>query len=48
MHGGAMPLVKVVENHNLMPLGDKLFRGYAADVSGAACNENFHKDFIVI
>ena len=42
MDGAAVALVEVVEDDDLLAAGDELFDDDAADVPGAAGDENFH------
>ncbi len=45
MHGIAMALIEVVEDHDRLAHLDQLLNRHAADVAGAACDQNAHVSF---
>src|SRR4029077_19952960 len=42
VHGASMALAKIIEDRSLMAFVEKYFRANAADITGAANDENFH------
>jgi hypothetical protein len=48
IHRIAMAAFEAVKHHHFVTLVQQEFRGDTADVTGAACDENFHRSAMLI